>query len=108
MGALRGRGSPYGVSKAGILRLTSGLARDLASNNIRVNCIAPGWVITDVGVVVTEEEHAAFNDPEMLKGIPLGRAGQPEDISGVALFLASETSNYVTGQTIIVDGGTST
>lgn len=106
--ALQGRASPYGISKAGVIRLTSGLARDLGPYNIRVNAIAPGWIQVEPGVVITEEEHAVFSSPEVAKEIPLRRVGQPNDIASVALFLASDVSSYVTGQTIVVDGGITT
>lgn len=103
--AILGGGGPYGVSKAGLVRFTAGLARDLGQYNIRVNAIAPGYIRVEVGVVINEEEKTLWNAPETLQNIPLGRVGEPPDIGTVALFLASEASNYVTGQTIIVDGG---
>jgi len=105
--AFRGQGEVllYSISKAGEVRLTGGLAQDLGPYNIRVNCIAPGAVKTVAGVMLTEEEHVSYRSSEMAARIPLGRTGEPIDIASVALFLASDISNYITGQTIIVDGG---
>ncbi len=82
--------------------LTRVLARELASYNIRVNAIAPGLVRTKMSEVI-------WSDPERLKeevaGIPLGRVAEPSDIASVALFLASDASRHITGDTIVVDGG---
>jgi len=92
----------YGISKAGVIMLTRILARELGSYNVRVNAIAPGTVRTKM----TE---AWFNDPEFVKprlpNIPLGRFGEPDDITGAALFLASDAASWITGQTVVVDGG---
>ena len=99
--AFRG-GSSYNISKAGVVNLTRGLARELASYNIRVNAIAPGLIRTDM-------TRAAWSDPVASKKtearIPLGRIGEPSEIASVALFLASDASSYITGDTIVVDGG---
>jgi len=95
-------GGAYGVAKAGVVMLTKTLAKELASYNIRVNAIAPGSVRTALCTVC--------NDPERLKQreatIPLGRIAEPSDIAHVALFLASDASGYVTGVTVLADGGT--
>ncbi len=92
----------YGVAKAGELMLTRILAVELAKANIRVNAIAPG-------IVQTEGSSSVWSKPEALQGlvsaIPLGRIAMPEDIVGAALFLASDASSYITGHTIVVDGG---
>jgi 3-oxoacyl-[acyl-carrier protein] reductase len=92
----------YSVAKAGELALTRGLALELAPLNIRVNAIAPG-------LVETEGSAHLWGQPEVRKrfesAIPLGRIAQPEDIARAALFLASEASGYITGHTMIVDGG---
>jgi NAD(P)-dependent dehydrogenase (short-subunit alcohol dehydrogenase family) len=90
----------YAASKAGVNQLTRSLAVDFAPYGIVVNGIAPSWVLTEM----TEE---AWNKEKdyWLKRIPAGRIGQPEDIAYVALFLASEGSQFIVGQTIIVDGG---
>lgn len=92
----------YGVAKAGELMLTQVLALELAKANIRVNAIAPG-------IVRTEGSESVWGDPETLKRlastIPLGRIAVSEDIIGAALFLASDASSYITGHTIVIDGG---
>ncbi len=92
----------YSVSKAGVIMLTRVLAQEWASMNIRVNTIAPG-------VIKTRFAEAIHGTPEIveeiLKGLPIKRLGEPHDIVGTALFLASEASSYITGQTIVVDGG---
>lgn len=96
-------GNPaYNASKTGVLGLTRTLAQAWAGEGIRVNGIAPGFVATKMTKVTTE-------NPQRLQGalarIPMGRLGTPQDMAGVALFLASPLSAYVTGQTIPVDGG---
>ncbi|MCK6412060.1 MAG: 3-oxoacyl-ACP reductase FabG [Azonexus sp.] len=90
----------YCAAKAGVAGLTRSLARELGSRNITVNCVAPGYVATDMTHALTEEQKAA-----MLASIPLGRAGMPEDIAGAVGFLASPAGAYVTGTTIHVNGG---
>lgn len=100
-----GMARPYAISKAGINRLTIGLAQDLGAYNIRVNAIAPGPVEVELGVVISEDERATWTDPELLNRIPLGRIAKPIDVASVALFLASDASSYITGETILVDGG---
>jgi 3-oxoacyl-[acyl-carrier protein] reductase len=90
----------YAASKAAIIGLTKALAKELASRNIHVNCIAPGFIMTAMTDVLTEDQKKAT-----LEQIPLGRMGVPEDIAKAALFLASSWSDYITGQVITVDGG---
>ncbi|WP_371325211.1 3-oxoacyl-ACP reductase FabG [Dechloromonas sp. ZY10] len=90
----------YCAAKAGVAGLTRSLARELGSRNITVNCVAPGYVATDMTHALTDEQKAA-----MLASIPLGRAGTPEDIAGAVAFLASPAGAYVTGTTIHVNGG---
>jgi len=90
----------YGASKAGVLGLTKALALELASYNITVNAIAPGWIETDMTADATAERKR-----EALELIPLGRMGQPADIANAAVFLASERASFITGQTIHVNGG---
>ena len=90
----------YSASKAGIIGLTKSAAKELASRNIRVNAIAPGFIETDMTESLNEATRESF-----FKNIPLARAGTAEDVANLALFLASEDSNYITGQVINVDGG---
>ena len=92
---------PYGPSKAGVMNLTMGLAVEWAKHNIRVNCIAPGPVLTE-GNFKTQKLGDMAEPPKVYNA--LGRWGQPEEIARVAVFLASEASSYVVGQTIFVDG----
>ena len=90
----------YAASKAGLIGLTKSTAKELSSRGITVNCIAPGYISTDM---TAELSDAVKEDLE--KQIPLGRIGSPEDIANTVLFLASDESGYITGQTITVDGG---
>lgn len=93
--------SSYAASKAGVIGFTKSVAKELGSRNIRCNAIAPGFVETDMTSYLKEGEQA----DKYKAGIPLGRFGTSEDIANVTLFLASDLSNYVTGQVIGVDGG---
>ncbi|MBN1588502.1 MAG: 3-oxoacyl-ACP reductase FabG [Pirellulales bacterium] len=90
----------YAAAKAGVAALTRVLSRELANRRITVNAVAPGVVLTEMGKTIPEEVQA-----EMLKSIPLGRFGQPNEIADVVLFLCSDLASYVTGQTIHVNGG---
>ncbi len=92
--------SNYSASKAGLIGFTKSIAKELAGRNILVNCIAPGFVRTSMTDKLTEEQKSFF-----LQNIPLKRPAEPSDIANVALFLASDESNYITGQVINVDGG---
>jgi len=89
----------YSASKSAIAGLTKALALEMAPHKINVNAIAPGPI--DVGAVPTDSEAMAM----IVRGIPLGRMGKPQDIADLALFLASDESNFITGQTIVSDGG---
>ena len=90
----------YAASKAGVIGFSKSVARELASRNITVNVVAPGFINTDMTGVLPEKVKES-----MLQGIPLKRIGDPKDIANVVLFLASDLSNYITGQVINVDGG---
>jgi 3-oxoacyl-[acyl-carrier protein] reductase len=93
--------SSYAASKAGIIGFTKSIAQELGSRNIRCNAVAPGFVETDMTSYLKEGEGA----DNYIRQIPLARFGSPEDIANVCLFLASEMSGYVTGQTISTCGG---
>jgi NAD(P)-dependent dehydrogenase (short-subunit alcohol dehydrogenase family) len=96
---------PYGASRGGIRQLTMSLADDWGKHGITVNCLAPGWFRTEQNKVLYENAEWV----EYLKDrIPLRRPGRPDDLDGAIVFLASEASRYVTGQTLLVDGGIST
>jgi NAD(P)-dependent dehydrogenase (short-subunit alcohol dehydrogenase family) len=92
----------YDAAKAGLIMFTSSLAIELAPHNIRVNAIAPGFMRTTQNIRI-------YGDPEVLKryesGIALGRMGRPDEIATTAVFLASEASSYMTGTSVLVDGG---
>jgi 3-oxoacyl-[acyl-carrier protein] reductase len=92
--------SNYSASKAGVIGFTKSMARELASRNINVNAVAPGFIQTAMTDKLTDEQRA-----ELAKNIPLTRLGNPEDISRVVSFLCSEDADYITGQVIAVDGG---
>lgn len=90
----------YCAAKAGVAGMTRSLARELGSRNITVNCVAPGFIATDMTHALTEDQRRA-----MLTTIPLGRAGTPEDVAGAVGFLVSPAAAYVTGTTVHVNGG---
>lgn len=90
----------YVASKAGIIGLTKAVARELASRNITVNAVAPGYIDTDMTGDLDDKAKAA-----MIGQIPMGRIGTPEEIAGVVAFLASKAADYITGQVIHVSGG---
>jgi NAD(P)-dependent dehydrogenase (short-subunit alcohol dehydrogenase family) len=94
-------GPHYSAAKAGVLGLAKAMARELGPDNIRVNCVTPGLVQTDITAGKLTEEMRA----EIIKGIPLGRLGEAQDIAGAYLFLASDLSSYITGAVIDVNGG---
>lgn len=91
---------PYGVAKAGVINLTKTLAKEFGKYNININAIAPGLVKTDLIKQINKSLLA-----RLIKEIPLGRIAEPEDIAKAVLFFASSDSDYITGQTLIVDGG---
>jgi len=90
----------YSAAKAGMLGFTKSLARELASRNITVNTVAPGFIDTDMTRALNETQRA-----ELLNQIPLGRLGMPADIAQAVLFLASPAAAYITGETLHVNGG---
>lgn len=94
-------GPHYAAAKAGVVGLAKAMARELGPDQIRVNCIAPSLIDTDIVKDKLSDERRA----EIISGVPLGRVGEADDVAGVAVFLASDLSSYVTGATIDVNGG---
>ncbi|MDL1902210.1 SDR family oxidoreductase, partial [Anaerolineae bacterium CFX9] len=92
----------YSITKAGLINLTQTLAMELADDNIQVNAIAPGLIQTKFARAIWENDLLM---DEMMKRIPQRRLGQPGDIAGIAVFLASSASDFATGQTFVIDGG---
>ncbi len=90
----------YSASKAGVIGFTKSLAKELASRGINVNAVAPGLIETDMTLALKEDIKSS-----LVKNIPMGRLGTVEDVANIVVFLASEKSNYITGQVINVDGG---
>lgn len=90
----------YAASKGGVISFTKSAAKELASRNINVNAIAPGFIKTDMTAKLSQDLQES-----MLKAIPLNRFGEPSDVANLALFLASESSSYITGHVIQLDGG---
>ena len=88
----------YSASKAGLIGLTKSVAKELASRNVNCNAIAPGFVATDMAENLSENN-------ALVDHIPMKRFAQPEDIANLALFLASDQSDYITGEVIRIDGG---
>src|SRR5690242_14081851 len=97
--------APYGASRGGIRQLTMSLADDWGKSGITVNCLAPGWFRTEQNKVLYENKEWV---DYLTDRIPMKRPGAPNDLDGAVVFLASESSRYVTGQTLLVDGGIST
>ncbi|MEZ0335084.1 MAG: 3-oxoacyl-[acyl-carrier-protein] reductase [Gemmatimonadales bacterium] len=90
----------YAASKAGLIGFTKSIAKEYASRGVLANCIAPGFIETDMTGALPDEARAT-----LLEDIALGRLGRPEDVAGAALFLASDLAGYITGQILVVDGG---
>jgi 3-oxoacyl-[acyl-carrier protein] reductase len=90
----------YAAAKAGVVGMTKSLARELGSRNITVNCVAPGFIDTDMTRALSDEQRAA-----LLRQIPLGKLGQPEDVAAAVAYLASPSGGYVTGSVLHVNGG---
>jgi 3-oxoacyl-[acyl-carrier protein] reductase len=92
--------SNYAASKAGLIGFSKAVARELASRNVLVNSVAPGYIETEMTAQLTPEQQTALRG-----AIPLARLGQSADVAGAVLFLASEFASYITGQVLVVDGG---
>jgi 3-oxoacyl-[acyl-carrier protein] reductase len=90
----------YASAKAGLVGLTKSMARELAGRQITVNCVAPGYIATDMTADLPEDIQE-----KIMSAIPLGTLGTPEDVAGAVAYLASEESGYMTGQTLHVNGG---
>src|SRR5699024_3860564 len=90
----------YVAAKAGLIGLTKSTAKELASRNILVNAVAPGFITTDMTDILTDDQKT-----DIMNVIPLEKLGEPEDVANVVCFLASSDAKYITGQTIHVDGG---
>ena len=97
--------APYGASRGGVRQLTMSLADDWGKHGVTVNCLAPGWFRTEQNKVLYENQEWV---DYLVDRIPVKRPGQPHDLDGAVVFLDSEASRYVTGQTLLVDGGIST
>jgi len=97
--------APYGASRGGVRQMTMSLADDWGKYGITVNCLAPGWFRTEQNKVLYESQEWV---DYLVDRIPLKRPGQPNDLDGAVVFLASEASRYMTGQTLLIDGGIST
>lgn len=96
---------PYGASRGGIKQLTMSLADDWGRHGVTVNCLAPGWFRTEQNKILYEDKEWV---EYLCDRIPVKRPGQPQDLDAAVVFLAAESSRYVTGQTLLVDGGIST
>lgn len=94
--------SMYSAAKGGVRLFTKAVAKELAESGVRVNCIAPGWIDTPLNTWMTSDESTLR---EVEKMVPMGRIGQPEEIVGAAIYLASDASSFVTGTTLVIDGG---
>jgi NAD(P)-dependent dehydrogenase (short-subunit alcohol dehydrogenase family) len=92
----------YSVTKAGVIALTKALAKELAPRQVRVNAVAPGLIETQLSRALIENKTI---HRQLVAAIPMGRHGQPEDIVGAVRFLASDAAGYITGQVLVVDGG---
>ncbi|MBQ3775926.1 MAG: 3-oxoacyl-ACP reductase FabG [Ruminobacter sp.] len=90
----------YAAAKAGLIGFSKSLAKEVASRGITVNCVAPGFIATDMTAALTEEQKSAI-----LTQVPAGKLGDPQDIANAVLFLASDMASYITGETISVNGG---
>jgi len=94
--------SPYSAAKGGVRLFSQAVAKELATSNVRVNCIAPGWIDTPLNDFMKEDENVLKMATDM---IPMGRFGTSEEVAAAALYLASDAASFVTGTTLVVDGG---
>lgn len=94
--------SMYSAAKGGVRLFTKAVAKELAESGVRVNCIAPGWIDTPLNDWMTNDEGTLREAEKM---VPMGRIGKPEEIVGAAIYLASDASSFVTGTTLVIDGG---
>src|SRR5271165_4208026 len=94
--------SPYGAAKAALISLTKSLAVEWGAGGIRVNALCPGWTATDLNKTLWQDPVAG---PATIANVPMGRWGNPAEMAGAAIFLASDASSFMTGQTMVVDGG---
>jgi NAD(P)-dependent dehydrogenase (short-subunit alcohol dehydrogenase family) len=97
--------APYGAAKAGVVSLTKTLAVEWAAQGVRVNALCPGWTATDLNRNLWEDEVAS---KATIGSVPMQRWGRPEEMTGGAVFLASDASSYMTGQVLVIDGGQAT
>ncbi len=94
--------SPYGAAKAALISLTKSLAVEWGPSGVRANALCPGWTATDLNRTLWEDPAAG---PATIANVPMGRWGNPEEMAGAAIFLASDASSFMTGQVVVVDGG---
>lgn len=92
----------YAASKGGVAQMTKGMSNDWASKGISINCIAPGYITTDMNTALINDEARAAS---ILARIPAGRWGTPDDFKGAIVFLASRAAAYISGEVLLVDGG---
>jgi NAD(P)-dependent dehydrogenase (short-subunit alcohol dehydrogenase family) len=94
--------SPYGAAKAALISLTKSLAVEWGASGVRINALCPGWTATDLNKTLWEDPVAG---PATIANVPMGRWGNPAEMAGAAIFLASDASSFMTGQALVVDGG---
>jgi 3-oxoacyl-[acyl-carrier protein] reductase len=92
----------YNASKAGVILLTKTMAIELAAHDIRVNCVSPGWIMTDLSL---ESGFEPALISQYLAKIPLGRYGKPGEVANLFAFLASDEASFITGESVVIDGG---
>ena len=100
---LSNKHAAYNAAKAAVIMLTKSLAVEWAGHGIRVNAIAPGYIVTPPVIKLGEDDPQRW--AAMMSRVPMGRAGEPEELQGAALFLASRASSYMTGNVLVIDGG---